>query len=242
MVAVYRLMAALKARHPGLEIESCSSGGARTDLGVMAICDRVWASDSNDPVERQDIQRWTGLLLPPELVGAHVGPTESHSSGRTTDLSYRMATSLMGSAGFEWDISACDEAELATISSFAALYKELRPLIHSATVVHPRIRDDAWRLTGYVSDDGDAAVYVVATVSGHDDARVERMRLTGLDPDRAYRVRVRREIGEARGSWIVPEWFSAGEITLPGSVLARVGLQLPALWPMQAFVLHAVAV
>ena len=242
MVAVYALMAELKSRHPGLEIESCSSGGARTDLGVMAICDRVWASDSNDPVERQDIQRWTGLLLPPELVGAHVGPTESHSSGRTTDLSYRMATSLMGSAGFEWDISGCDEAELATITSFAGLYKELRPLLHSATVVHPDIRDAAWRVTGYVADDRAAAVYIVATVSAHEDARVERLRLSGLDAERSYRVRVRREIGEARGSWIVPEWFSAGEITLPGSVLARVGLQLPALWPMQAFVLHATAV
>ena len=133
MVAVYALMAELKARHPGLEIESCSSGGARTDLGVMAICDRVWASDSNDPVERQDIQRWTGLLLPPELVGAHVGPTESHSSGRTTDLSYRMATSLMGSAGFEWDISGCDEAELADDH-------RLRRALQGAASAHP-LRD-----------------------------------------------------------------------------------------------------
>ena len=99
MLAVYRLIAELKERHPALEIESCSSGGARTDLGILEVCDRVWASDSNDPVERQDIQRWTGLLLPPELVGAHVGPTTSHSSGRTTALSYRMATSLHGLGG-----------------------------------------------------------------------------------------------------------------------------------------------
>jgi len=33
------------------------------DLGILAVTDRVWASDSNDPVERQDIQRWTQLLL-----------------------------------------------------------------------------------------------------------------------------------------------------------------------------------
>ena len=29
-------------RHPGLEIESCSSGGARVDLGVLERTDRVW--------------------------------------------------------------------------------------------------------------------------------------------------------------------------------------------------------
>ncbi|MFB7884375.1 alpha-galactosidase [Microbacterium sp. NPDC056057] len=236
MTAVYELIAELKSRHPSLEIESCSSGGARTDLGILEVTDRVWASDSNDPVERQDIQRWTGLLLPPELVGAHVGPTTSHSSGRTTALSYRMATSLMGSAGFEWDILSCDDDETATITRFAALYKELRPIVHRGRMLHPELRDPAWRATAFVADD--AAVVVVATVASLEDARAERLRVPGLDRDRRYRVRVRREIGAAAYGWIAPEWFTAGEIELPGSLLAEVGLQLPTLWPLQAFVLH----
>ncbi|GAA5199993.1 alpha-galactosidase [Microbacterium jejuense] len=240
MVAVYGLMAALKRRHPSLEIESCSSGGARTDLGVLEVADRVWASDSNDPVERQDIQRWTGLLLPPELVGAHVGPTTSHSSGRTTALSYRMATSLMGSAGFEWDILSCDADETAAITRFAALYKELRPIVHTGTVVHPDLRDPAWRVTGFVAEA--AAVFIVATVASLEDARAERLRIPGLDRDRRYRVRVRTEIGAAEYGWIAPEWFTAGEVELPGALLADVGLQLPTLWPVQAFVLHLEAV
>ena len=44
--AVYALLDELRRRHPGLEIESCSSGGARVDLGILARTDRVWASDS----------------------------------------------------------------------------------------------------------------------------------------------------------------------------------------------------
>lgn len=237
-LAVLRLIAELKQRHPGLEIESCSSGGARTDLGILAVCDRVWASDSNDPVERQDIQRWTGLLLPPELVGAHVGPTRSHSSGRVTDLSYRMATSLMGSAGLEWDILACDAEETAAITRFAALYKELRSLVHTGTVVHPPLRDPAWRVTGFVAPDGGEALVIVATIAGLEDARAERLRLPGLDPLRTYRVAVRTEIGAARAGWIVPPWLSDGGITLTGAVLAEIGLQLPTLWPLQALALH----
>ena len=180
MLAVYAFIRDLKSRHPGLEIEACSSGGARTDLGILDVCDRVWASDSNDPIERQDIQRWTGLLLPPELVGAHVGPTDSHSSGRRTALSYRMATSLMGSAGFEWDILSCDAEETATIGRFAALYRELRPIIHGGRVRHPQLRDPAWRATAYLA--GDAAVVIVATVASLEDARSERLRIPGLDP------------------------------------------------------------
>ena len=68
-VAVYALMDELRRRHPGLEIESCSSGGGRVDLEVLQHTDRVWTSDCIDALERQTIQRYTGLLLPPELIG-----------------------------------------------------------------------------------------------------------------------------------------------------------------------------
>jgi alpha-galactosidase len=50
----------------------------------------VWASDCNDPVERQSIQRWTAQLLPPELIGSHVGPHRSHTTARRTDDSFRL--------------------------------------------------------------------------------------------------------------------------------------------------------
>ncbi|MGN7860424.1 alpha-galactosidase [Microbacterium sp. 22303] len=241
-LALYRLLDELRARHPLLEIESCSSGGARTDLGILQRTDRVWGSDSNDPVERQDIQRWTGLLLPPELVGAHVGPAESHSSGRVTPLSYRMATSLMGSAGLEWNILDCSEEETEAIAAFGRLYKELRPIVHTGTTLHPVVRDAAWRITGFITPDRGAAVVVVATVASLEDARAERLRIPGLDRRRHYRVRVRREIGDAAYGWIAPPWFTSGEVQLPGAALSEIGLQLPTLWPVQAFVLHLEAV
>jgi alpha-galactosidase len=240
--AVLGLMAELKARHPGLEIESCSSGGARSDLGVLEVADRVWASDSNDAVERQDIQRWTGLLLPPELVGAHVGPPTSHSSGRTLDLSYRLATALMGSAGFEWDVLSCPEEEVEVLTRFAGLYRELRPLVHAGTAVHADVRDPALRVVGAVAPDGSAGVWTVATVATLEDARPEPVRLHGLRPDARYRVRLRDEIGAARWGWVTPPWLAAGEVTLSGRVLGTVGLQIPALWPAQALVLHATEV
>ncbi|GAA3601557.1 alpha-galactosidase [Kineosporia mesophila] len=240
--AALRLMAELKGRHPGLEIESCSSGGARCDLGVLEVTDRVWASDSNDAVERQDIQRWTELLLPPELIGAHVGPPTAHSSGRTVDLSYRLATSLMGSAGFEWNVLDCDPEQVAQLQRFAGLYRELRPLLHSGTVVHADVRDPALRVRGVVATDRSAGVWTVATVASLEDARPEPVRLPGLDPERHYRVRVRDEIGPSRWGWITPGWLSHGEVVLTGRVLDVVGLQLPTLWPAQALVLHATVV
>jgi alpha-galactosidase len=49
-----------------VEIESCASGGGRIDLEVLTRTDRVWPSDTVDALERQRIQRWTSLLVPPE--------------------------------------------------------------------------------------------------------------------------------------------------------------------------------
>ena len=119
--AVYALLDELKQKHPHLEIESCSSGGARIDFGILHRTDRVWASDSNDALERQSIQRWTGLLLPPELVGAHVGPPRSHTSGRRHDLSFRAGTALFGHFGIEWDIASASEQERAELSRWVTL-------------------------------------------------------------------------------------------------------------------------
>jgi alpha-galactosidase len=241
-LAAYALIARLKADHPGLEIESCSSGGARTDLGILEVTDRVWASDSNDPVERQDIQRWTSLVLPPELVGAHVGPSPSHSSGRATDLSYRVATALQGHAGFEWDLLTLTDDELVAVAAYAALYKELRTLVHTGTVVHADTVDPALRVTGFVSPDRTAGVWTIATVASPLDAATERIRLDGLDPTLRYSVRVRDEVGSAMwNGWVTPAWLSKDPVDMPGSVLTGVGLQLPTLWPMQALIIHVTA-
>ena len=52
----YSILAELRQKHPKLEIESCSSGGARVDLGVMRLTDEVWTSDNTDAFDRLRIQ------------------------------------------------------------------------------------------------------------------------------------------------------------------------------------------
>ncbi|WP_244569175.1 alpha-galactosidase [Bifidobacterium hapali] len=244
--ACYRLFDELKTRFPGLEIESCSSGGARTDAGIGQHADRIWASDSNDPRDRVDIQRWTELTVPPEMIGAHVGPSPAHSTARATDLSYRAAISLTGCSGFEWNILECSDEQVAVLKSFVALYKELRGLLHTGRVMHADLRDSALRARGVVSADCTHAVWVVATTDNIRDWLAERLRITGLDSTRSYRVRLRREIGESHWGWVTPQWLSAAQsddgFIAPGLLLANVGLQLPNLWPMQAIVLEFEAI
>ena len=241
--ALYRLLDALRERHPALEIESCASGGGRVDLGIIARTDRVWASDCNDPVERQAIQRWTGQLLPPELSGSHVGDARSHTTARVTDDTFRLATALFGHAGVEQDLTACTEEELARLTAWSAMYRELRPLLHTGRTVRADLEDEARLLYGVVAQDGSAAVYCWARTATSAEAQSGRVPLPGLDAGARYRLRVRGDFGlPSFHQAAPPEWLAPaleGDWTeLPGAVLATAGVPLPTLNPQQALLVE----
>jgi alpha-galactosidase len=231
-LAAYRLLDELRARHPGVEIESCASGGARVDLEILQRTDRVWASDCNDALERQAIQRWTGVFLPPELIGAHVGGPRSHTTGRTQSLSFRAATALFGHQGLEWDLR---DAPLDAVRSWIEFVREWRPVLHGGTVVRADRFDDAAWLHGVVT--GSAALYAFVQLTTSPLAVPEPVRLPGLDPSRVYRVAAAYPAGEPDSVQLhAPPWLDTG-IELPGAVLATVGLPMPVLSPEQAVLL-----
>lgn len=238
-LAVYRLLDELRARHPSVEIESCSSGGARVDLEILARTDRVWASDSNDALERQTIQRWTALLLPPELIGQHVGPPTVHSSGRTQHLSFRYATALFGHFGIEWDIASATQSELDGLASGIAYYRKMRDLLHTGALVRADHPDPSAQVHGVVATDQAAGLFCYVQLTSSERAVPAPMRLPGLDPDRHYRVAVVEPCGPPM---VVQssstEW---AEPVLTGRALAEVGLRPPILAPEQAWLVQVTA-
>ncbi len=246
-LALYGLLDALRVRHPGLEIESCASGGARVDLGILERTDRVWASDTNDPLERQLIQRWTASLLPPELVGSHVGGPVSHTTARTASLGLRCVTALFQHAGIEWDITGCSDAELRDLASWTALYRELRQLLHTGDVVRLDAPDGtdateagpALLTHGVVAPDRAEAVFAHVRLRTSGAANPGRIRLAGLDPARSYRLRRRDEAGTPSGPAISqPPWWERGELVASGAVLMEVGVPAPLLHPGEAALVH----
>lgn len=241
--AFYALLDRLRASHPGLEIESCASGGARVDLGVLARTDRIWTSDCNDALERAQIQRWTSILVPAELMGTHIGGPTAHTTHRTLDLPFRMLMALQGHAGLEWDITTCGPSELEALARWAALYKELRPLVHTGDLVRADLPgDDGLLLTGTVAADRSHAAYTVVRTHTAPAAVPGLVPLPGLDPERSYTVRVRGEAGLPHTVQVsAPGWFAQaldGDLRLSGALLGRVGLPMPVLAPAQGFLLH----
>lgn len=238
-LALYRLLDELRTRHPGVEIESCSSGGGRVDLGILQRTDRIWASDCNDPLERQQIERYTGLVVPPEMIGSHVGPPRSHTTSRTVDLSFRAGTALFGHFGIEWDIASASPAERAELAAWIAVYKQHRALLHSGRTVRGDQVDGAALVRGVVSADGEQALFACVQLATTTYAPPAPLRLPGLDPDRDYRVRpLLPGTAPAVTGHSDPAWYTAEEVTLPGSVLEQVGLAAPLLEPQQLLILH----
>jgi alpha-galactosidase len=238
-LALYRLLDELRARHPDLEIESCASGGGRVDLGILQRTDRIWTSDCNDPLERQQIERWTGLLIPPELMGSHVGPTQSHTTGRHSDVSFRAGTAFFGHFGIEWDVTSADPAQREDLAAWISAYKEHRALLHTGRTVRADQVDPGGYVHGVVSTDGSEALFAYVQLATTTYAPSAALRLPGLDPDRRYRVRpllpgpAPKVTGHGH-----PAWYRAKEVTLPGVVLSEIGLACPLLVPEQQLILH----
>ncbi|WP_127843226.1 alpha-galactosidase [Actinomyces wuliandei] len=239
-LAYYRLLDALHERFPELEIESCAGGGGRVDLGVAERVQRVWASDCIDAHDRHDIQRGTSLLLPPELVGTHVGSGRAHTTLRDLDLDFRVGTALWGHMGVEWDLTAADEPTRQRLAAVIALHKELRGLLHSGRTVHADLdQDEALRIEGVVADDGSQALFEIACLAQPLTWPTAPRPLPGLDPGRRYHVRLAAppypELGYQAG------WMGEDGVVLPGSFLTTTGLALPVLHPDHLVLVRATA-
>ncbi|WP_424466370.1 alpha-galactosidase [Pseudoclavibacter helvolus] len=225
--AAYRLLDELRARHPTVEFESCSGGGGRADLGIMSRVERLWASDTIDALERVGIEAATGLLLPPELIGSHIGAARSHTTSRTHDLAFRGAQAIFGHLGIEWDLTRITDAEARELAEWVALYKQWRPLLHSGRVVHGDPADDAIAIRGVVSHDRTEALFAVTQLRAGLSYPPGRLRIPGLDERLRYRVGLLHPadaVGPHKPG--VDGWWR-GETILAGSILTTAGLQLP---------------
>jgi alpha-galactosidase len=239
--AIYRFFDELKQRHPGLEIESCASGGGRIDLGMAQHADRFWTSDCNDAADRQRIQRYTQFAIPPELLGSHIGPTKAHTTLRVHELSFRAVTALFGHAGLEWDITQCSSEELEHLKTWASYYKQNRNLLHSGSMIRVDRVDETSFVHGVVSKDQSKAIFAYVTLGTQGGSRPAGIRFAGLDDARNYRVRAVFPAGEPKYLQRAGvQWFDGVELS--GSALQSMGLRAPILFPDNAFLIEIEAI
>lgn len=230
---LYRLLARVRAAHPTVEVESCASGGGRADLGVLEWTDRVWTSDNNDALDRQFIQRGLSHFLPFELMGAHVGPTDCHITGRRISMTTRVATAMFGHMGLEVDLLGLTEEERRELAAGIALHKKHRALIHSGTLVRlDRPTNEV--AYGVIAADGGEALFSYTQISEQAGYYPGRLRLAGLSADARYKV-ILVWPEQLRSNSPLMQSLKEGAV-FSGDLLMNIGLQLPRQHPQSALV------
>ena len=234
-LACYALMAEIRQRHPDVEIESCASGGGRPDYGVLAHTDRIWTSDNNDPLDRLRIQAGCSLFLPPEIMGSHVSPARCHISGRQFDMAMRSAPAIFGHMGVEANLLDLSDDELDELKAAIALHKTHRALLHDGHVVRIDCSgsDTAF---GVVSRDRRESLVCYAVTDTQLHSAPGRLRFSGLDADRSYRLSFVWPRNPASQTPSVLEQIDGEHFA--GSTLMQAGMQLPILPPNSVLIVY----
>jgi alpha-galactosidase len=185
---LYSIFAELRAKHPGVEFESCSGGGGRVDLGILHYTDEVWPSDNTDPFDRLTQQDGFTRAYPVQVMMAWVVDSPHGLNGRTTSVAYRMLSSMQGSLGIGGNLNKWSDEDMATAKRLIAAYHQVQKTI---------VQGDLYRLisptngsefsaTESVSHDKSQAVFFAFVHSTQEQRGFPRLQLLGLDPAAEY--------------------------------------------------------
>jgi alpha-galactosidase len=234
--ALYRLVDQLNQAHPKVEIESCSSGGGRIDFEILKRTHRFWASDCNDALERQAIQKGMSYFFPPEVMGAHIGPAECHSTNRRHSINMRGVTALMGHMGVELDPVKESQQEKQAFSHYISLHKQFRHILHSGRSFRMDPADKNQNIYGVQNDD--EMLITVCQLAMPEYALPSPLRISCVEDSALYQVKL-VEMPQTSFQLMKqrPQWLDK-TLTLSGDNLKEIGLTLPILDPESALIVH----
>ncbi|HEU5458045.1 MAG TPA: alpha-galactosidase [Terracidiphilus sp.] len=188
---VYGILAELEKRHPKVEIESCSGGGGRVDLGILRYADEVWPSDNTDPFDRISMQWGFSYPYTGQTMMAWVTDTPHWLNGRSTSLNYRLLSSMEGSLGIGADITKWTPEEMATAKGLIAEYHAMQPTIVQGDLyrlISP-LNGSEFAATEMVNQAKSQAVVFLYIHSTQEGRGFPTVKLQGLDPTAEYTLR-----------------------------------------------------
>jgi alpha-galactosidase len=185
---LYDVIDRLRASHPKLEIESCSGGGGRIDLGILRRVDEVWTSDNTEAFDRLRIQEGFSEAYAPKIMSAWVTDVPNMNR-RSAPLEFRFLVAMQGALGIGANLNKWQADDMSAAARMIALYKRIRPTVQLGNLyrlLSPRSGD----LTAnqYVSADGRQAVLFAFRHSQQYNTAPPAIPLRGLDPRALYRL------------------------------------------------------
>ena len=185
---VYEVFDRLRAKHATLEIEACSGGGGRVDLGILRRVDQVWTSDNTEAFDRLRIQDGFSFAYTPKTMMAWVTDVPN-MNGRSTPLKYRFLVSMMGSVGIGANLNHWSQADFDLATKMVAWYKRIRATVQQGKLyrlLSPRTENVT--ANQYVSDDGKQSVLFAFLHSQQFRYNAPAICLRGLDESALYKL------------------------------------------------------
>lgn len=193
---VYYILDEIRRRHPDVDIEACSGGGGRTDLGMLARTDQVWTSDDSDSYDRLVVYYGFTQVYSPWYMDSWVTNSPHWQNHRVTSLEYRFLASMQGALGVGANLDVWTKEDFQTGTKMIAAYKQIRPTIQFGSLY--RLSPPIFAATGlpspvsateYISRDGSQAAVFAFLGSSHFGDPYPTLYLRGLDPAARYEMR-----------------------------------------------------
>ncbi len=133
---LYALFERIHARYPHVLLENCSSGGGRTDWGMMSRFHYTQTSDQWSPADTLKIVNGMSIPLTPEQCMTLLGAI----SDGMVDLDFLLRIGMFGRfclSGIFPSVEAIHKGSLSQWKHAVDLYKEhIRPILSSSRIFH----------------------------------------------------------------------------------------------------------
>ncbi|MCI6216482.1 MAG: alpha-galactosidase [Mollicutes bacterium] len=188
---LYSILERIKEKYPTFLMEACASGGSRNDLGAYCYFGQGWISDDTDSFERSRIQSILSFGYPPVCFSNHVSAKTSLQMLRKTSLGTKFDVAMIGTLGYELDISQIYKIDEEEIKEQIKFYKENRKTLQFGKVYQLSDFDDnvLFRL---IQDDEKTLVSYVSCLQ-HPNSGTYPFRIPNLDETSLYSYEVRKE-------------------------------------------------
>jgi len=209
------ILRTLRARHPEVVFESCSSGGGRVNPDILSLTDQVWTSDNTDPGDRLQIQYGFSYAFPAKAMVNWVTDDEWHN--KTTSLKFKFHVAMAGNLGVGGDLNKWTAQDKATAREMISLYKSIRHIIQLGDQY--RLRDpfsgNRMAVQFVTRDKSESAVFAFQTLetlpmAAKSSSESDRLVLHGLDPNSMYVLEGDTDNEETTGAALM-----AGGISVP---------------------------
>jgi alpha-galactosidase len=185
---LYDIVDRLRAKYPNLEIESCSGGGGRVDLGILKRVEQAWTSDNTEAFDRLTIQDGFTHAYAPKVMMDWVTDVPN-LNGRSTPLKYRFLVAMMGSMGIGANLNRWSDKDFVLASKMVKYYKTIRATVEEGDLYRlASPRDGELAASQYVSRDRRQSVLLAFLRSQQFLRPAPTIYLRGLDQNANYRL------------------------------------------------------